>query len=95
MWCVSRGPSHSGFTHKESALSSFLFVVVCDVLRASVRKDELWDLVYADDIGSNDNCEIDVGIKRNEKIQTERIRTKGWHGNHISEETRYQRGKRY
>ena len=36
--------------HQELALSPLLFVVVLDVLSESVRKEELWELLYADDL---------------------------------------------
>ena len=36
--------------HQELALSPLLFVVVLDVLSESVRKEELWELLCADDL---------------------------------------------
>ena len=36
--------------HQCSALSHFLFVVVLGVLSESVRKEALWERMYADDL---------------------------------------------
>ena len=36
--------------HQGSALSPFLFAVVMDVLSENVRRDMLWDLLFADDL---------------------------------------------
>ena len=36
--------------HQGSALSPFLFVIVMDVLSEGIRNDELWELLYADDL---------------------------------------------
>ena len=36
--------------HQGSALSPFLFAVVMDVLSEDVRRDMLWDLLFADDL---------------------------------------------
>ena len=47
-WCVSRGLVG---LHQCSALRHFLFVVVLDVLSESVRKEALWERMYADDLG--------------------------------------------
>ena len=37
--------------HQGSALNPFLFLVVLDVLSERVRKEELWELLYVDDLG--------------------------------------------
>jgi hypothetical protein len=36
--------------HQGSALSPFLFVVVMDVVSESVAREELWEMLYADDL---------------------------------------------
>ena len=36
--------------HQGSALSPFLFVIVLDVLSEAIRNEELWELMYADDL---------------------------------------------
>ena len=36
--------------HQGSALSPFLFVLVMDVLSKEIRNEELWELLYADDL---------------------------------------------
>ena len=36
--------------HQGSALSPFLFVLVMDVLSEEIRNEELWELLYADDL---------------------------------------------
>ena len=50
MWCVSRVSRIIGFT-PGSALSTFLFVAVLDELSESARKEYLWELLFADDLG--------------------------------------------
>ena len=46
--------------HQGLALSSFMFIVVLDVLIKRVSKDELWQLVYADDLGISLGTEEDL-----------------------------------
>ena len=36
--------------HQGSALSPFLFVLVMDVLSEEIRNEELWELLYAEDL---------------------------------------------
>ena len=36
--------------HQESALTPFLFVVVMDVLSETIANDDIWELLYADDL---------------------------------------------
>ncbi|XP_068207422.1 uncharacterized protein [Palaemon carinicauda] len=36
--------------HQGSALSLFLFVLIWDVLSGGIRNEELWELLYADDL---------------------------------------------
>ena len=36
--------------HQGSALNPFLFVVVMDVLSETIANDDIWELLYADDL---------------------------------------------
>ena len=51
MWSVSAGFPVTLGLHQGSAMSPLLIVVLLDVLSESVRKEELCELLYADDLG--------------------------------------------
>ncbi|XP_064088409.1 uncharacterized protein LOC135202888 [Macrobrachium nipponense] len=54
--------------HQGSALSPFLFVLVMDTLIEKIRNEELWELLYADDLVITAKIEEDLkrgGLKMN------------------------------
>ena len=49
--------------HQESALTPFLFVVVMDVLSETIANDDIWELLYADDLVVMAHSEEDLQLR--------------------------------